>query len=272
VLQHTPATQLPVAHSSGAVHEELFDCLNVHWPPLQYAFEPQLASVTQLVGQLGFVPSHANGVHEGLPTFPVGSAVQVPVAHVPHAPHAVSQHTPPTQLPVPHWSTAVHVAPLALFGVHTPPLQNSVAMQPLSEAQLVGHVACAPLHTSGLHDGVPGWPSARVVQLPVEQSPQGPHALLQQTLETQKLLLHASLAPAGHACPLVPWAAQVPPWHHAPAPQFASTVHVEEHAPEVHTPGEQFVPVPWMHVPLPLHACGVAALLMQTLPHDVPKG
>jgi hypothetical protein len=36
---------------------------------------------------------------------------------------AVSQQTPSTQFPVPHWSGAVQVPPFDCFGVQTPALQ-----------------------------------------------------------------------------------------------------------------------------------------------------
>jgi hypothetical protein len=137
--------------------------------------------------------------------------------------------------------------------------------------QLVGHVACEPLHTSPPpHAGLPGWPSASVTHVPVAQSPQLPHAVPQHTPETQKPLLHASFAPAGHDWPSVPCAAHVPALHQPPVPQLASTVHDEEHTPLAHTPGEQLVPVPATHVPLPLQVLGVAELPTHVAPHDVP--
>jgi hypothetical protein len=36
---------------------------------------------------------------------------------------AVSQQTPSTQFPVPHWSAVVQVTPFDCFGVQTPALQ-----------------------------------------------------------------------------------------------------------------------------------------------------
>jgi hypothetical protein len=39
-------------------------------------------------------------------------------------PHAVLQHTPSTQLPLPHWLAAEHVAPLVFLGTHAPALQK----------------------------------------------------------------------------------------------------------------------------------------------------
>jgi hypothetical protein len=38
--------------------------------------------------------------------------------------HVLLQHTPSTQLPLPHWLAAPHTAPLPSFGTHAPlPLQ-----------------------------------------------------------------------------------------------------------------------------------------------------
>jgi hypothetical protein len=38
-------------------------------------------------------------------------------------PHAVSQQTPSTQLPVRHWLLALQAVPLESFGMHVLPLQ-----------------------------------------------------------------------------------------------------------------------------------------------------
>jgi hypothetical protein len=123
VLQHTPDTQLPDVHWSVAVQVELLACLGVHCPPLQYAFEAQFASVVQLPGQSGLEPPHRNGAHDGLPAVPEARFVHVPLAQLPQGPHVVLQHTPPTQLPLVHWSAVVHVALFVSLGMHAPPLQ-----------------------------------------------------------------------------------------------------------------------------------------------------
>jgi hypothetical protein len=69
----------------------------------------------------------------------------------------------------------------------------------LSELQDVGQERLEPLHTYGAQAGLPGLPELEVMQLPVEQLPQGPHALLQQMLPTQLPEMHALLAE--QACP-----------------------------------------------------------------------
>ena len=62
------------------------------------------------------MPPEATGLH--VPTLP--SRLQASQA----PPHAVLQHTPSTQLPLPHWLAALHTAPLFSFGTHAPlPLQ-----------------------------------------------------------------------------------------------------------------------------------------------------
>jgi hypothetical protein len=62
-------------------------------------------------------------------------------------------------------------------------------MQSESAVQLVGQVALEPLHAKGrAQAGVPALPSAKLVHVPFEQSPQGPQAVLQQMLDTQKPL------------------------------------------------------------------------------------
>jgi hypothetical protein len=38
-------------------------------------------------------------------------------------PQAVLQHTPSTQLPLPHWLAPVQVTPLVFFETHAPALQ-----------------------------------------------------------------------------------------------------------------------------------------------------
>ena len=84
--------------------------------------------MVQDVGQLADEPLHTYGEHEGLPALPEATALHVPTLPVTlqasHAPpHAVLQHTPSTQLPLPHWLVAEHVAPLDILGTHAPALQ-----------------------------------------------------------------------------------------------------------------------------------------------------
>jgi hypothetical protein len=66
--------------------------------------------------------------HEGEPVLPDATGLQVPTLPATlqasqEPPHAVLQHTPSTQLPLPHWLEAEHVAPLVCFGTHAPALQ-----------------------------------------------------------------------------------------------------------------------------------------------------
>jgi hypothetical protein len=43
------------------------------------------------------------------------------------SPHAVSQQTPSTQLPLTHWSAPPHIAPFAFFSVHVVPMQYALS-------------------------------------------------------------------------------------------------------------------------------------------------
>jgi hypothetical protein len=61
-------------------------------------------------------------------------------------PHAVLQHTPSTQLPLPHWLEAEHVAPLVFRGTHTPALQKLPLLHWVSLVHAEGQEA-EPPHT-----------------------------------------------------------------------------------------------------------------------------
>jgi hypothetical protein len=61
-------------------------------------------------------------------------------------PHAVLQHTPSTQLPLPHWEAAEHVAPLALGGTHAPASQMLPPLHWVSLVHAEGQEA-EPPHT-----------------------------------------------------------------------------------------------------------------------------
>jgi hypothetical protein len=59
---------------------------------------------------------------------PAATGPQVPALpgtlHASHAPvHAELQHTPSTQLPLPHWLLAEQAVLLVCFGTHAPALQ-----------------------------------------------------------------------------------------------------------------------------------------------------
>ncbi len=49
-----------------------------------------------------------------------------------------------------------------------------------SELQLAGHVSPVPEQAKGLHEGLPLLPAAESTQMPLEHSPQDPHADEQQ--------------------------------------------------------------------------------------------
>ena len=71
--------------------------------------------------------------------------------------------------------------------------------------QLAGQLAAAPLHTYGVHDGLPVAPAGALVQVPTPPSPpvrlqasQAPaQALLQHTPSTQLPLEHSTAAEQG---------------------------------------------------------------------------
>jgi hypothetical protein len=63
-------------------------------------------------------------------------------------PQVVLQHTPSTQMPLRHWSVALHAAPGLPCGLHLPPEQKLPAVQPLSSAQPPAQLL--PEQTDGL--------------------------------------------------------------------------------------------------------------------------
>ncbi len=81
----------------------------------------------------------ATGLH--VPTLPATlHASQAP-------PQAVLQHTPSTQLPLPHWLAAEQVAPFVFLGTQAPASQKLPLLQWASEAQAPGQLAEEPSHT-----------------------------------------------------------------------------------------------------------------------------
>src|SRR5205823_2272106 len=97
--------------------------------------EPQLGARHWIVGYAhaeGFVPSQVPPQEEPSvahafrpPCGAPATAVHVPAvparSHAWHWPsQAVSQHTPSTQWPLPHWSAAPHVPPGGSLGTHRP--------------------------------------------------------------------------------------------------------------------------------------------------------
>ena len=150
VLQHTPSTQLPLAHaphpatlqSLVRLHAAPCAFCDAHVPlEVQYVPAGHAASFVHPPGQDVSVPSHSDPVtHAGTPAVPAFAAPHVPssvplcfsaAVHASHAPpHAVSQHTPSVQLPVAHTAqpatlqslVALHVAPCTFFVAHVPAL------------------------------------------------------------------------------------------------------------------------------------------------------
>jgi hypothetical protein len=86
------------------------------------------ASEAQVAPQLAEVPVHRYGPHAGLPSLPAATREHVPTLpgtlHALQAPaQAVLQHTPSTQLPLPHWLFAVHAPAFVFFGTQAPASQ-----------------------------------------------------------------------------------------------------------------------------------------------------
>jgi hypothetical protein len=91
---------------------------------------------------------------ERAPTGAPFAALQVPtepvMLHASHWPvQPVSQQTPSTQLPDPHWVAPKQALPLPSFAMHSPPPQKKPVVQSVSTEQLVAH-AVAP-HLYGAH-------------------------------------------------------------------------------------------------------------------------
>ncbi len=131
------------------------------------------------------------GLQDGLPAPPAAEVAHVPVEQLPHGPQALSQQIPLTQNPERHWRSAVQVLPFPAFGTQwLVESHSSPEMQSELEPHVDGQAGVRPLHTYGEHDGG-AVPAERFVQVPVVQLPQPPHAVPQQTPETQKPDWHA---------------------------------------------------------------------------------
>ena len=82
----------------------------------------------QVVGQVGEVPLHEYGRHDGDPMLPEAALAQTPSVAAPaaleqtsHDPlHALLQHRPSAQKPEVHWLPLAHADPFALVNVQTP--------------------------------------------------------------------------------------------------------------------------------------------------------
>jgi hypothetical protein len=131
-----------------------------------------------------------------------------------HAPplQVVLQHTPSTQLPLPHSLAAPQVSPLAFTSVQAPALQKWPAVHWESVEQVVGQEAPPP-HTNGAQEGAPTPPAATAVQVPsrpgwlqVSQAPA--QAVSQQTPSAHEPLPH--WLPASQAAPGLSCSTQLP--------------------------------------------------------------
>ncbi len=128
VLQQKPSTQLPLMHWLAVVQLPPLGFWLVQTPPTQVLPLAHWVSLVQAVGQLADEPLHRNGAQVGLPVLPEATGLQVPtlpatLQESQEPPQAVLQHTPSTQLPLPHWLLAVQVVLLVFFATHAPALQ-----------------------------------------------------------------------------------------------------------------------------------------------------
>jgi hypothetical protein len=128
VLQQKPSTQLPLWHWEAAVHAPPLGFWLVQAPLKQVLPAAHWVSLAHEVGQEADEPLHRKGAQVGLPELPEATGLHVPTLpgrlHASQEPlHAVLQHTPSAQLPLPHWLAAEQVAPADFFGSQTPALQ-----------------------------------------------------------------------------------------------------------------------------------------------------
>jgi hypothetical protein len=107
LLQHVPATQMPLVHSRVLPQEPPLAFFGKHAPPEQYEPTAHCASVVQVVRQAP-APLHLNAplqVFGARGSLPLAIAEHVPLtmsqaSHVPV--HEVLQQYPSTQLPLRH--------------------------------------------------------------------------------------------------------------------------------------------------------------------------
>jgi hypothetical protein len=113
-------------------------------------------------------------------------------------PQAVSQQTPSTHWPLPHWFSALHAWPGVFFASQVPEaLQKLPSAHCASEVHPAGQAVPVPLHTYGPQEGAPALPGATGEQLPplpgtLQASHAPSQAVLQHTPSTQWLLAHCS--------------------------------------------------------------------------------
>jgi hypothetical protein len=177
-LQQYPCAQKPESHSFAIVHAAPVG-FRVQLPALQTLGARQSASAVQVVRQAAPAASHLY--------FPHGPVVAAPQTPAPsHARDDVN--VDPVQL------AAAHDVPMTYFRQAPAPLQ--VPSLPQVVAAAIGHCVA----TSG---GCPVAIGEHVPTLPaIEQDMQVPvHALLQQTLLTQKPDAQSELSPDEHVPP-----------------------------------------------------------------------
>jgi len=152
VSQQTPSTQKPLPHCPLLAH--VWPPISRHVPPKQAELTVQVPSVAPL-GTVWHVPTDPATLHE----------LQFVL-------HEVSQHTPSTQLPLPHWPALEQIWPLV--SMQLPPKQADVPVQVpsaaplgtvwqipmdpdrLQELQFVLHVVSQ--HTPSTQFPLPHWP------------------------------------------------------------------------------------------------------------------
>jgi hypothetical protein len=227
LLQQTPSTQLPLAHWLELVH--VCPLIERQWPAPSQVCEPEHTGLVSLPfsGMLVQVPTVPGRAHDW--QAPVQGAsqqtlsTQLPLAHWAgelHAWPAMETHCPlPLQALVPAQRGFVSVPPSGMLTqmpglpawlqvwqgpLHAPPQQTPSTQKPLAHCALALHgwplierQLPPPLHTwLPLHEGfvsVP--PCGMLVQVPTAPARlhawQVPlHAVLQQTLSTQKPVVH----------------------------------------------------------------------------------
>ena len=182
-------------------------------------------------------PVHTYGAQTGRPTLPAGAVPQVPrepaTSHASHAAaHAVPQHTPSTQKPLPHCAARPQTPPAANLGTQEVPLQKWVAAQALSAEQPVGQLAVAPSQRYGAHEGAPTLSGAAGLQVPTRparsQTSQAPaQGTSQQTPSAQDPLAHW-FAPA-QAAPAPFFGTHALPSQYEVATHRVSSAHDEGH-------------------------------------------
>jgi hypothetical protein len=117
-------------------------------------------------------------------------------------------------LPLWHWFAAVQVSPFTRFTTHVEVWQKYPEAHVASEEQLAGHAPAEPLHTYGVHEGVPApvtfvhVPSAGAPSAAVHTSQPPVQAALQHTPSVQYPVTHS--VPAEQPVPVGSFGTQLP--------------------------------------------------------------